>query len=402
MNLKLGVIADDFTGATDIASFMAQAGWQVIQLNGRDDDVRLPDDTDAVVISLKTRSCPAGQAVAESLEALAWLDAHQCPRVYFKYCSTFDSTAKGNIGPVTDALLQATGRSMAVLCPALPVNHRQVIDGNLLVNGVALNESGMQHHPLTPMTDAYLPRVMDAQSEGKTGLIPLATLRQGGQAVAQRLDQLRRQGLRYAVADIEHDSDLALLAAALPAEILLTGGSGLGGAIALAQGAARRVRTERLPSATGRAVILSGSCSAMTNRQVARYQQVGLSQSTPTDNPTTTAAWCRPIEAARCLTEAHSYAAELVEWVISQPAGPAPLLYATQSAQAVGAIQARHGAAVIGQAIEQLFADIACQLQNLGSTNLLSPAVKPLAWWPSNLASRASRSVRLSPRAFLG
>ena len=176
MPIRLGVIADDFTGATDIASFIAAAGWRVVQLNGVPTRP-LSTPADAVVISLKTRSCSATEAVSLSLQGARWLREQGCDQLYFKYCSTFDSTVHGNIGPVTDALLAETGQSLAVLCPALPVNGRTVVHGYLFVFDQLLSESSLRHHPVTPMTDANLLRLMDAQSAGQTGLLPLACIR---------------------------------------------------------------------------------------------------------------------------------------------------------------------------------------------------------------------------------
>lgn len=164
--MQLGVIADDFTGATDIASFLVRNGMPTVQLNGvptRD----IPLTSEAVVISLKTRSCPAEMAVSQSLAALRWLQAQGCQQFYFKYCSTFDSTAQGNIGPVLDALLAELGETRTVISPALPVNGRTVYQGYLFVGEQLLNESGMRHHPVTPMEDAHLGRLIERQGRGK-------------------------------------------------------------------------------------------------------------------------------------------------------------------------------------------------------------------------------------------
>ncbi|NDL61786.1 3-oxo-tetronate kinase [Acerihabitans arboris] len=357
MTLSLGVIADDFTGATDIASFIARAGWRVVQLNGIPRQPLPLDGVDAVVISLKTRSCPAPEAISQSLAACRWLRDRDCHRIYFKYCSTFDSTPQGNIGPVTDRLLAETGSALAILCPALPVNGRTLVNGYLFVNGQLLNESGMQNHPLTPMTDANLLRVMDAQAAGNTGLIPLATLRRGAGAVREHLEALRRQGIRYAVADALDDADLTLLAQSLPDDVLLTGGSGLAGALAaLAPRDAERSATPAVPPSTGRAVVLSGSCSRMTNMQVEQYRRQ---------------APARAIDVTRCLENGALYARELAQWVVEQPHRPAPMLFATQAVDVVRAVQARYGAAATGAAIEGLFADIALSLFGQGFSKFI-------------------------------
>ncbi|BFO09153.1 hypothetical protein GGER_16630 [Serratia rubidaea] len=230
--MLLGVIADDFTGATDIASFLVENGLSTVQLNGvPDSDAAV--DAQAVVISLKSRSCPAEQAVAQSLQALAWLQRQGCQRFYFKYCSTFDSTARGNIGPVTDALLDALGESQTVISPALPVNGRTVYQGYLFVMDQLLSESGMRNHPVTPMTDSNLLRLMEAQAAGRCGLIDAAVMDTGADGVRARLQQLAQQGVRYVVLDTLNEQHLLTQGAALKAMKLVTGGSGL--AIGLAR-----------------------------------------------------------------------------------------------------------------------------------------------------------------------
>ncbi len=177
MTIKLGVIADDFTSATDIASFMVQSGWRVVQLLvAPDENTVVPQNIDAIVISLKSRSCPVDEAVNNSLKSCRWLRQKAgCQRIFFKYCSTFDSTSKGNIGPVTDALMGELNTDITLICPALPVNGRTVVHGHLFVNGQRVNKSGMQHHPITPMKDANLIRLMEQQAQGKTGLVDLTS-----------------------------------------------------------------------------------------------------------------------------------------------------------------------------------------------------------------------------------
>ena len=220
--MYLGVIADDFTGGTDIAGFLVQNGLSVTQYIGVPEPSLADGRSDAAVVSLKSRSCPAAEAVRDSLAALRWLQAQGCAQFFFKYCSTFDSTARGNIGPVTDALLDALGSGMTVMAPALPVNGRTVYMGYLFVNGVPLDESGMRHHPVTPMTDSRLVNLMEMQSRGKAGIVPLATVRAGAPAAARKLDDLKADGMRYAVLDAVTDADLDILASALDGMPLLT------------------------------------------------------------------------------------------------------------------------------------------------------------------------------------
>lgn len=268
----LGVIADDFTGASDIASFLVENGLSCMQMNGVPKaDLPKNEAVDAVVISLKSRSNPAEQAIEQSLNALKWLQNNGCTQYYFKYCSTFDSTAKGNIGPVTDALLDALGEDFTVITPALPVNGRTVFNGYLFVGDVLLNESSMRHHPITPMQDANLMRLMDAQAKGKTGLVAYADVIQGASRVKQRFDELKAQGYRYAVVDAADNQQLAILAEAVADLKLVTGGSGLGAYMAARLSGGKKGTNAFVPP-KGKTVILSGSCSAMTNTQVNAYQ----------------------------------------------------------------------------------------------------------------------------------
>lgn len=347
--MRLGVIADDFTGATDIAGFLVTNGQRTVQLNGVP-PADLQIDADAVVISLKTRSCPVEQAVSESLAALDWLKARACVQYFFKYCSTFDSTPHGNIGPVTDALLAALEQNFTVVCPALPVNGRTIYNGYLFVNGVPLDESGMRHHPVTPMTDANLMRLMEAQSQGKAGNVPSIVLDQGADAVRHALTSLKQKGFRYAVLDALHDLHLATMGQALADMRLVTGGSGLADGMARMWPGVGDAAAEGRP-AKGRAVILSGSCSQMTNAQVAAYCAEAASL---------------PVSVERCLAEP-GYAQELADWVMAQPnAGLAPLVYATTEPAQLKMTQDRFGAAKASEAVERIFGTVAQKLAAAG------------------------------------
>ncbi|EQB2597235.1 3-oxo-tetronate kinase [Aeromonas salmonicida] len=348
--MKLGVIADDFTGATDIAGFLVENGLATLQFSGIPAKADLTG-VDAVVISLKSRSCPADEAVHDSLAALDWLKARGCPRIYQKYCSTFDSTATGNIGPVTDALLAALESQFTLICPALPVNGRTVYQGNLFVGAQPLAESGMRHHPITPMTDSNLLRLMETQARGRAGLVPFSTIDKGAAAIAEAFEQLTQDGVRYAVVDTLTEQHLLDIAAAAIDMPLVTGGSGLAIGLArlLGKGNLAAAREAGRPLGT-RAVVLSGSCSEMTNRQVARYQAI---------------APALALDVAACLTRA-DYPAELVRWVSSQPVTPAPMLHATTSPGELAAIQASHGRDAASEAVEQCFAQVAVLLREAG------------------------------------
>ena len=352
--MRLGVIADDFTGATDIASFLVQNGLPTIQFNG------VPDNSDvldaqAIVISLKSRSCPAEQAIDQSLAALKWLQQQGCERFYFKYCSTFDSTAQGNIGPVTDALLAALDETQTVICPALPINGRTVYQGHLFVGEQLLSESGMRHHPVTPMTDSNLLRLMARQAKGKAGLIAAPILDQGAAAVRSKLDELRQQGINYVVIDTLNEQHLLTQGEALRDMRLVTGGSGL--AIGLARqwaqaGSDRREAEEAGRPQGSRAVVISGSCSQMTNCQVATYRQQAPAQE---------------VLVERCLDDAESYAQQLCDWVDANSHQPlAPLLFATADAQQLQAIQQQYGAQRSSEAVESLFAAVTRELKARG------------------------------------
>lgn len=348
--MKLGVIADDFTGATDIAGFLVANGLSTLQFSGVPEQNDVPE-VDAVVISLKSRSCSATEAVQVSLAAFDWLKARGCQRIYQKYCSTFDSTTAGNIGPVTDALLAAVGSKLTLICPALPINGRTVYQGNLFVGSQPLAESGMRHHPITPMTDSNLLRLMEAQSSGRAGLIPLTVIEQGPEAIKQALADLAKEGVRYAVVDTLNEQHLIDIAAASLELPLITGGSGLAIGLArhLGKGDLASAREAGWPHGK-RAVVLSGSCSEMTNQQVAHYQQQAPSFQ---------------LDVEACLTR-EDYANELAQWVLAQPVSPAPLVYATTSPEQLTRIQAHYGRQPASEAVEQCFAELAKQLHRAG------------------------------------
>ncbi len=359
--MRLGVIADDFTGATDIAGFLVENGLSTVQLIGVPDS-SLSLRTDAVVISLKSRSCLVGEAISSSIKALNWLRAAGCDQFFFKYCSTFDSTAEGNIGPVTDALLAELGEDFTVICPALPVNGRTVYRGYLFVGDVLLNESGMRHHPITPMHDANLLRLMDRQSKGQTGNIPAQTIDAGEDAVRAALATLRDSGIRYAVVDALDDRHLTVLGRAVEGMALVTGGSGLGAGIARAvtsrngrSGDDGKAATAGAPPG-GRAVILSGSCSPMTNAQVAAYAHE---------------APVFFLDVAACLADPDRYATTVTGWAETQNGKCAPLVSATTGPDSLKAIQQNFGAEAASAAVERFFARLAPMLKAKGFDHII-------------------------------
>src|SRR5512134_1681596 len=280
--LLVGAIADDFTGATDLANTLVRGGMRCVQTIGVPDGV-LDVEADAVVVALKSRTIPAADAVAQSLAALRWLQAHGAQQIYFKYCSTFDSTNEGNIGPVTEALLDALhgkGQGFTIACPAFPTNQRTVFKGHLFVGDVLLSDSGMRHHPLTPMTDANLVRVLQAQTRRKVGLVAHETVAQGPAAIGKRFDALRGEGVGIAVLDAISDADLMQIGVALADLKLATAGSGIAMGLPqnwVAKGAlASGANVQALPAVNGRSAIVSGSCSVATNAQVRHALAQGL------------------------------------------------------------------------------------------------------------------------------
>src|ERR1700732_4104117 len=227
MPVLLGAIADDFTGATDLANTLVRQGMRTVQLIGVPTGRPHPEDVDAVVVALKSRTIPAVDAVAQSLTVLDWLVAAGVRQVLFKYCSTFDSTDQGNIGPVADALVETLGAGLTVFCPAFPENGRTIYRGYLFVGDVLLSESGMRDHPLTPMRDANLVRVLGRQTRNRVGLVPLATVSRGAEAIRADFARLRAEGYRHAVIDAVADADLLTIGQAAADLRLITGGSGI-------------------------------------------------------------------------------------------------------------------------------------------------------------------------------
>lgn len=281
MSIVLGAIADDFTGATDLANNLVRGGMRCVQMIGIPEGPLSPPETaalenaDAIVVALKSRSTPASEAVASSLAALDWLQARGPRQIFFKYCSTFDSTDTGNIGPVSDALLEPLGGALTVMVPAFPVNGRTVYQGHLFVGDRLLNDSGMQEHPLNPMVDADLVRVLSRQTPHRVGLAARPVLERGAEFARRHFDALAEQGVRHVICDTLDEHDLEVLAEAVVDFPLVTGGSGLGQALPdhyRQRGWLDDVAEPgRLDPAVGGALVLSGSCSRATLGQVAHF-----------------------------------------------------------------------------------------------------------------------------------
>ena len=272
MAAVLGCIADDFTGATDLAGTLVRAGMRSVQMIGVPASPAAAIDAEAVVIALKSRTIPADEAIAQSLAALDWLQATGCRQIFFKYCSTFDSTDAGNIGPVAEALMAALGADFTIACPAFPKNRRTVFKGHLFVGDALLHESGMQDHPLTPMTDPNLVRVLARQSKSEVGLVPFDRVRAGAGAITKDFAALGDGGARMAIVDALDEDDLMRIGEACAGLPLVTGGSGI--AIGLPANYRKAgllgdpAAADALPAVEGACAILSGSCSRATREQV--------------------------------------------------------------------------------------------------------------------------------------
>jgi len=325
MTIFIGCIADDFTGATDLAGFLVKQGFRTIQLNGVLGEEPDLSDVDAVVIALKSRTMAPDAAIAQSLEALNRLKTWGCHQYYLKYCSTFDSTEKGNIGPVTDALLDALGENFTIACPALPVNGRSVYQGYLFVNGVLLNESGMQDHPLTPMTDPDLVRFLGKQVRGKVGLVPFEVVEEGTEAIRKALRELEVEGKRYAIVDAVTNRHLRHIGHAVKDLKLITGGSGL--SMYLIDNFdledAQHRCADQIPEIPGNVVMLSGSCSLMTREQVARAKEKFPS------------FYLDPIQ----LFNNPDFMENAIQWALEQAKQDSVLIYTTSSPEKVKQLQ---------------------------------------------------------------
>lgn len=353
--LVLGCIADDFTGATDLANNLVRAGMRVVQAIGVPEGP-LDADVDAVVVALKSRTIAQAEAIAQSLDALRWLQSQGAKQIYFKYCSTFDSTPQGNIGPVTEALMDALQCDFTIATPAFPDNKRTVFKGYLFAGDVLLNESGMQNHPLTPMTDPNLVRVLQAQCRRKVGLVDYAVVARGAAAIEERIAQLKAEGVSIAIVDAVSNDDLLRMGPALAKMPLLTAGSGVAIGLPANFGLAPSSQASALPKAGGRTAVVSGSCSLATNRQVLDFIQRG--GAAMAIDPLRIAAG---VDVA---TEALAWAAPLID------KGPV-LVYSTAEAGAVKSVQGRLGVEEAGAMVERTIAAIARGLVERGVRQLV-------------------------------
>lgn len=357
MTTVLGCIADDFTGATDLAGLLARSGVRVSLRIGVPNEP--PNDPAAFeVIALKSRTAAVADAVAQTRAALTWLQAAGAQRFFWKYCSTFDSTPEGNIGPVAEALMAALGTDQTIYCPAFPENGRSIFMGNLFVGRQLLAESPMKDHPLTPMRDSNLMRLLEPQVTRPVGLADRLTVAQGVEALRAELVKLRAQGVAHVVVDAVANSDLDVIAEACRDMPLMTGGSAVAmplPALYLADGTlSADAPKARTPALGGGTIILSGSCSAMTNAQVADYLGRGAPgfRLDPQDL-------------------AVSGPAAALEWLAGQDLSKAPLIYATADPASVKTAQEQLGVARAGQIVEEALAACAVAARDAGARRVI-------------------------------
>ncbi len=352
MKTLFGAIADDFTGATDLAGLLARSGVAVSLRIGVPPEP--PAQTAPLeIIALKCRTAPVDEAVGDSRAALAWLRRAGAERFFWKYCSTFDSTPAGNIGPVAEALMADLGVEQTIYCPAFPENGRAIFMGNLFVGELPLAESPMKDHPLTPMRDSNLLRLLQPQVTRPVGLANRLAVARGPDSLRARLAELAGDGIAHVVVDAVADEDLHVIAEACRDMPLMTGGSAVAmplPEIWLEQGllAADAAGPRRRQPAAG-TVVLSGSCSAMTNLQVAAYRDRGAP-----------AFRLDPLDLAR------DGVAGALEWLQRQDAESAPLIYATADPQSVSAAQQELGVAGAGEIVEAALADCAVAARDRG------------------------------------
>ena len=360
MAILLGCIADDNTGATDLANTLVANGMRTIQIIGVPEADQPAPDAEAVVVALKSRTIPPRDAIDQSLETCKWLQRNGARQIFFKYCSTFDSTDKGNIGPVAEALLDALGEDFSIACPAFPVNGRTIFKGYLFVGDVLLSESGMRNHPLTPMTDPSLVRVLDRQSKTAVGLVEHGDVDKGAEAIRARFDKLRADGKRLAIVDAVSDRHLREIGTACDGLGLVTGGSGV--AMGLPENFRRQgllsanIDATALPPASGKAAILAGSCSQATLGQIAQFTDAS-----------------RPAFRidSQALADGKDVAAEALDWAVDKLGDEPVLIYSSGTPEEVRAVQASHGREEAGAMIERTMAAIAKGLVDAGVRRLV-------------------------------
>jgi len=360
MTLLLGCIADDLTGATDLANTLARRGMSVVQTIGVPAPGDPMPDAEAIVVALKSRTIPAKDAVALSLQACRWLKAAGARQFYFKYCSTFDSTDQGNIGPVGDALVEELDAGLTTVCPAFPETGRTIYMGHLFVGQSLLSDSPMRNHPLTPMKDANLVRVLSRQTRARVDLVPVATVRHGASAMSAAFGALTRKLVRYAVVDAIEDDDLMILGEACAEMKLMTGGSGA--AIGLPENFRRaglipnRSAVTPLEPVGGLGAVVAGSSSQATMGQVAAMRA---------KHP---ALALEPLKLAENFEQS---VAAVLDWAKPKLGNGPVLIHAGGTPQEVAAIQQKLGRERAGELVENALAKIAQGLVEAGVRRLV-------------------------------
>jgi len=358
--MLLGAVADDLTGATDLSLTLSREGMKTIQAIGVPGPELDFGDADAIVVALKSRTIPANEAVSASVAAARALVAAGAEQFVFKYCSTFDSTDKGNIGPVAEALMDLTGAEFTVACPAFPANARSVFKGHLFVADALLSESAMRNHPLTPMRDANLVRVLQRQTARKVGLVDLQSVEAGVGGLLRAFEQAWRNGERIVVVDAVRDEHLRTIGEACAGMKLVTGGSGVAmGLPANFRKAGKlgpRRSSDRLIAPRGKAAALVGSCSAATRGQIA----------------TAVAAGAHALQISALDIAAGATTTETVaDWIDANAGAIAPVVYSSAEPDAVADVQAKLGRERASALVEGMLASIGGLLKRRGYTRLL-------------------------------
>ncbi len=351
--MLLGCVGDDFTGSSDLANTLAKAGMRVTQYSGVPEGPAAPG-VEAGVVALKSRTIDKAEAVPLSLLALEWLAAQGCRQFVFKYCSTFDSTPDGNIGPVAEAMAKALGETRVIVCPAFPGAGRTIYMGHLFVNDRLLSESGMEKHPLTPMTDPDIRRFLGLQTRLKVGHVAAPAVRQGADAIRAALEAEAEAGRRLIVVDAVADADLMEIGRAAAGIRLVTGGSGV--AMGLPSNFAREglLAGEGTPwkGALGRAAILSGSCSNATRGQVAAHDGPKLEIT------------------AEAVMMGDQTGAKIAEWMLAQRG--VPLAYSSAEPEVVAKAQETFGKEEVAAKIEAAMGEAAVALVSGGVHRLVA------------------------------
>jgi len=359
--MLLGCVADDLTGATDLALMLTREGLRTVQINGLPGDDLDIGDVDAVVVALKSRTNASTEAVAQSLAAATALRTLGARRLMFKYCSTFDSTDRGNIGPVAEALLDFAGGAFTVFCPAFPRAGRSIYNGYLFVNGLPIDESPMKDHPLTPMRDANLCRVLQRQTGLTVGLVGYSDVDAGADAVTTAFARETAAGRRALILDAISDQHLRHLGEAIADLPLITGGSGIALGLPAAYLERGLVPSLTPPPVTiaappGRPVILAGSCSSATRGQVARAIAAGI-PSLQLD-PMALAAGSVTVDT-------------VLDWLAATPSEGPALVYSSAEPDAVRAVQEQLGTEAAGHIVERLLAQVAASLPARGYSRFI-------------------------------